>query len=183
MGASETAAIEGRDTRLWTPRGFCDDAWSHVENADEALAGNSRAILPLAAYLALDDSARVATSGRLGVLIAPGEALEPVIPHLEDLPLIALAFPAFADGRSYSKAQLLRTRYRYAGTIRATGDVLIDQIPLMTRTGFDAFEVGNETAIRRLEQHRPGGIPYLYQPSALGAPAGERFSWRRRAAG
>jgi uncharacterized protein (DUF934 family) len=41
------------------------------------------------------------------------------------------AFPKFTDGRAYSQAVLLRRRYQFAGDIRATGDVLIDQLVQM----------------------------------------------------
>ena len=51
---------------------------------------------------------------------------------------IALVFPKWADGRAYSQARLLRARYRFAGEIRATGEVLVDMLPLLKRTGFDA---------------------------------------------
>ena len=168
--------------RLWTPGGFRDDAWHHVGEAADALAGNRPAIVPLAVYLTLDAGQRAAAADRLGVLVAPGEALDGLVPLLDRIPLIALAFPAFSDGRSYSKAALLRGRYGYAGIIRASGDVLIDQIPLMIRTGFDTFEVANETAIRRLDEGRLGGIAARYQPSARPEPANQRYSWRRRAA-
>jgi uncharacterized protein (DUF934 family) len=51
---------------------------------------------------------------------------------------IALVFPKWADGRAYSQARLLRVRYRFTGEIRATGEVLVDMMPLLARTGFDA---------------------------------------------
>ncbi len=51
---------------------------------------------------------------------------------------IALVFPKWVDGRAYSQARLLRSRYRFAGEIRATGEVLVDMMPLLARTGFDA---------------------------------------------
>ena len=51
---------------------------------------------------------------------------------------IALVFPKWTDGRAYSQARLLRARYRFAGEIRATGEVLVDMMPLLARTGFDA---------------------------------------------
>ena len=50
----------------------------------------------------------------------------------------ALQFPKWTDGRAYTQARLLRTRYRYRGEVRATGDVLVDMLPLLQRTGFDA---------------------------------------------
>jgi uncharacterized protein (DUF934 family) len=50
---------------------------------------------------------------------------------------IDLHFPKFTDGRAYSQAYLLRRRMGYAGELRATGDVLIDQLVHMARSGFD----------------------------------------------
>ena len=55
--------------------------------------------------------------------------------------LVALHFPKWVDGRAYSQAHLLRARYRFAGEIRATGDVLVDMLPLLQRTGFDAVQL------------------------------------------
>ncbi|MDY0106704.1 MAG: DUF934 domain-containing protein [Giesbergeria sp.] len=49
---------------------------------------------------------------------------------------IDLQFPKFTDGRAYSQARLLR-RLKFAGELRATGDVLIDQLVQMARCGFD----------------------------------------------
>lgn len=168
-------------TRLWTQDGFREDEWQHAESV-EALAGNSRIILPLAAFLALDGAAREAAEGRIGVHVLPAEALDALVPHLAALPLVSLAFPAFNDGRSYSKAELLRGRHGYGGIVRASGDVLLDQIPLMIRTGFSEFEVRNETALRRLEEGRVGGIPFHYQPAAKAGEKSAAYSWRRRPA-
>ena len=49
---------------------------------------------------------------------------------------IELVFPKFTDGRAFSQAVLLRRRHGFAGDIRATGDVLIDQLVQMARSGF-----------------------------------------------
>ena len=56
----------------------------------------------------------------------------------EGIERIELNFPKFTDGRAYSQAVLLRRRYRFAGDIRATGDVLIDQLVHMHRSGFSS---------------------------------------------
>jgi uncharacterized protein (DUF934 family) len=63
------------------------------------------------------------------------EALKDDLPRLS---LVALHFPKWVDGRAYSQARILRSRYRFAGEIRATGEVLVDMMPLLKRTGFDA---------------------------------------------
>ena len=164
--------------RLWTPEGFREDEWSHAEGA-EALAGNRRVILPLAVFASLDEATRSQAGDRIGVSVLPGEAIDPILPFLDGLPLVALAFPAFNDGRSFSKAELLRSRHGYKGALRASGDVLIDQIPLMLRLGFDEFEVVNPTALKRLAEGRAGGLPFHYQPAAKPAAKAGGYSWRR----
>jgi uncharacterized protein (DUF934 family) len=55
---------------------------------------------------------------------------------LEGVDRIELNFPKFTDGRAYSQAYLLRRRRKFMGDLRATGDVLIDQLVQMQRTGF-----------------------------------------------
>jgi uncharacterized protein (DUF934 family) len=79
---------------------------------------------------------------------------------------IDLQFPAFTDGRAYSQAFLLRRRLGFAGELRATGDVLIDQLVQMQRTGFDvavlAEGVDASAAQRQLERYAG-----FYQGSAV----------------
>ena len=62
-----------------------------------------------------------------------------LLPRLDRLNLIILHFPKFTDGRAYSQARLLR-RHGYRGELRATGAVLLDQLPFLLRCGFDSFE-------------------------------------------
>ncbi|MEO8118927.1 MAG: DUF934 domain-containing protein [Rhodoferax sp.] len=57
---------------------------------------------------------------------------------LDGVDRIDLTFPKFTDGRAFSQAFLLRRRLGFKGEIRATGDVLIDQLVQMQRSGFDA---------------------------------------------
>jgi uncharacterized protein (DUF934 family) len=60
---------------------------------------------------------------------------------------ISINFPKFADGRGYSAARLLRERFAYKGELRATGDVLIDQLYFMKRCGFDTFALRNDQIV------------------------------------
>lgn len=173
--------IDTPAARLWTVDGFQEDVWTRTDSV-QALAGDHGIILPLSAYLALDEQTRAMNKERIGVHVAPGEGTEALAPYLSDLPLISLGFPAFSDGRSYSKAALLR-RAGFAGALRASGDVLIDQIPLMIRTGFSEFEVTNQTALHRLQDGRVGGTAYRYQPSVATEAQGAHYSWRRHEAG
>ena len=170
------------EIRLWTPNGFRDDEWTHAESA-EALAGNGRVILPLQAFLDLDPQERVLAKERLGVLLQPGDQLEKIVDLLDTLSLVALAFPAFNDGRSFSKAELLRSRHGFEGAVRAVGQVLVDQLPHMQRVGFDEFEISNPVLLDRLERGDAGGLPLYYQPAAKPAAAGAKYSWRRQPAG
>ena len=55
---------------------------------------------------------------------------------LQGVERVELSFPKFTDGRAFSQAVLLRRRYGFTGDIRATGDVLIDQLVQMARSGF-----------------------------------------------
>src|SRR5690606_33752298 len=62
---------------------------------------------------------------------------DPMEADLAGITRIDLNFPQFTDGRAYSQARLLRQRRQFTGEIRATGDVLIDQLVHMARCGFD----------------------------------------------
>ncbi|WP_265515990.1 DUF934 domain-containing protein [Nitratireductor luteus] len=169
------------EPRLWSEQGFLDDRWRRAESVEE-LESEGNFIVPLEVFTALDDTARSALKPRLGVELQPGENVEILAPHLDGLPLVALAFPAYSDGRSYSKAQLLRARYGYEGELRATGDVLFDQVAHMLRVGFSTLEVKNGPTLARLEANKRGGIGLHYQPAARPGPSGA-YSWRRLAAG
>ena len=165
--------------RLCTPEGFREDEWTHADGA-EALAANGRFILPLKVFLDLNPHIRRSAKERLGVLVQPGEELASLVPLLDALTLVALAFPAFNDGFSFSKAELLRSRHNFAGPLRATGQVLVDQLPHMLRLGFNEFEVSNPVLLARLEAGRIGGLPLHYQPTAAKPlKQGEKYSWRR----
>lgn len=73
-----------------------------------------------------------------GVSLPNDTDIETLADDLPRLALIALQFPQWTDGRAYSQARLLRSRLRFGGEVRATGEVLVDMLPLLQRTGFDA---------------------------------------------
>ena len=64
--------------------------------------------------------------------------VDPRTVDLAGVDRIDLHFPKFTDGRAYSQAFLLRRRLGFKGEIRATGDVLIDQLVQMQRMGFSS---------------------------------------------
>jgi uncharacterized protein (DUF934 family) len=77
-------------------------------------------------------------SNATAVRLEPDDDARSLIPHLDRLSLIEVAFPKFRDGRGYSSARILREA-GYTGELRAQGDVLVDQIAFMKRCGFDSF--------------------------------------------
>jgi len=66
---------------------------------------------------------------------------DPAKVSLEGVSRIEINFPKFGDGRGYSIARLLRTRYGYRGELRAVGHITRDLLQFMERCGFDAFEL------------------------------------------
>ena len=86
---------------------------------------------------------------------------------LQELAVIALEFPAFRDGRAYSYARLLREKYDFRGELRAVGDVLLEQLHFMVRTGFDAFEIQSDNPLADFEV-AAADFSVWYQPTADG---------------
>jgi uncharacterized protein (DUF934 family) len=90
--------------------------------------------------------------------LAIANDVDPASLKLDGVTRIDLNFPKFTDGRAYSQAFLLRRRLGFAGELRATGDVLIDQLVQMERTGFDAAvlraDQNIEFAQRQFDRYR-----------------------------
>lgn len=118
-----------------------EDAWRLIRSEDESYDAAEDVILPLAAWLALDPAAR---NGQSAIWLAPDADLSLLLPALAQLPLIAIDFPAFTDGRGYSLARLLRERYGYQGELRAIGDVQRDQLAYLARVGFTVFAIRDD---------------------------------------
>jgi uncharacterized protein (DUF934 family) len=83
----------------------------------------------------------------VGLELGNDEDVEDVVADLPRFSLVALRFPKWVDGRAYSQARLLRARYRFKGEVRATGEVLVDMIPLLVRTGFDAAVMRTDQSV------------------------------------
>jgi len=82
--------------------------------------------------------------GRSGVRLAVDDDPGELAADLERLALVAVEFPKFSDGRGFSTGRLLRERYGFRGELRATGDVLRDQLLFLERCGFDAFALRDD---------------------------------------
>jgi uncharacterized protein (DUF934 family) len=116
-----------------------EDRW--LQLADDTPAPVDGDVVVSLKRWTVERDALLARKGRTGVRLVGGDSLESLAPDLPQLPVVALAFPNFKDGRSFSFARLLRERYGYTGQIRAVGDVLRDQILYMRRCGVDTFEL------------------------------------------
>ncbi len=80
--------------------------------------------------------------------IAPDTAPADLPQHYDDIGLIRVAFPSFADGRGFTLARLLRGG-GYRGRLRAAGHVIADQYAMARRSGFDEVEIGEDLAARQ----------------------------------
>lgn len=117
------------------PRIVQDD-WRIIESAAQ-WDGSPGAILPL--ELVAAQTERVRASTRAGIWLAPTDDPACAIEFFDWIALIGVQFPKFTDGRGYSSAVLLRTRYGWRGELRALGEILPDQLFALRRVGFDSF--------------------------------------------
>ncbi|HZW75213.1 MAG TPA: DUF934 domain-containing protein [Caldimonas sp.] len=103
------------------------------------------------------------------LVLANDADVETIAGELAHVASIALDFPKWNDGRAYSQARLLRARYRFAGEIRATGQVLVDMLPLLVRCGFDAAELRADQSLEAAERAF-SFFPDGHYQGALGEP-------------
>lgn len=141
-----------------------EDAFLHVAD-DQDLAGGD-VIVSLSRFQAEGESL-LSDGRRVGVRLEAGEAVEALAYDLSRLALVALDFPKFGDGRSFSNARLLRERYGFKGQVRAVGDVLREQAGFMVRVGFDAFEPADGASSNEW-QAATRRYHHVYQRSADG---------------
>ncbi|MBB4305194.1 uncharacterized protein (DUF934 family) [Rhodobium orientis] len=178
-----TTIDQAESVAIWREGSFVDDSWTMV--ADEVPLPERDVIVSVVRF-SEDREVLLSRNGRLGLLIDTDDDLDATVAAVGDLSrlsLIALSFPKFQFGQSYSRARLLRERHGFSGELRAVGDILIDQIPFMLRCGFESFEISHEPTRAALERGDLPAIDLFYQPLDEGAeaPVAGR-SWLRRAA-
>jgi uncharacterized protein (DUF934 family) len=143
---------------------FVEDSWRHLTD-DEALPAAGNITLSFARWTRERD----ALAGRRVGVRVPNDVPPSALHDLAALPLIVLHFPKFTDGRAYSQARLLRSRWHFRGELRATGNVLRDQLLFMQRCGFDCFEVP-ERAVAEDWLGAFREFDMFYQPASDGRP-------------
>ncbi len=139
-----------------------EDGWVHLDD-DAALPPDEVAITVGSGRWTRERETLLRRRGPLGIRLANTDPVEEVMADLPRVALIVLHFPKFTDGRAYSQARRLRARHGFAGELRATGNVLQDQLLLMVRVGFDAFVIEAADAARRFEA-AISAYGHFYQP-------------------
>ena len=136
------------------------DEWRYPSEEPGAAAR----IVPLAEFRR-DPAGALSAAQRLGVQLAPTDAVTELVPFLGQLGLVALEFPNPGDGRGYTSARMLRQRYGFKGEIRAVGaGVKQDLLFFMARCGIDSFDLAdteNEAEARQALQR----FTLAYQPA------------------
>jgi uncharacterized protein (DUF934 family) len=123
----------------------------------------------------------------VGVLFPNDADIEELESDLPRISLVALQFPKWVDGRAYSQAHILRSRFRYTGEIRATGEALVDMVTLMQRSGFNAVALradqsldAAERALRFFPGYYQGDVnerrPLFARPAGEEYPQAEAFN-------
>lgn len=119
------------------------DHWQLLPAIAEGAAASlpdGKLIVPLNVWQAQTD-ALTERQWPVGVWLDSHQDVADIAHAINRFAVIAVNFPKFTDGRGYSIATLLRSRYGYKGELRAIGDVLRDQLFYMYRVGFNAFAV------------------------------------------
>jgi uncharacterized protein (DUF934 family) len=137
-----------------------------VDVADDAPLPDGAVIVSLTRFRA-DREAVLARNTPVGVRLTSEQSPEALGSDLDRLALVVLQVGKFRDGRVFSWARLLRTRLKFAGEVRVTGNFLYDQIAFLARVGVNAFvlppSLTPELFARALSE-----MTDVYQPSADG---------------
>lgn len=142
-----------------------EDRWKRV--GDEAPLPETGDVLVSLGRFLEEKQALLARAGDVAVWLRSDETPTSLVGFLDRLAMIALDFPIFRDGRSYSSARILRERMGYKGELRAIGDVLCEQLTFMLRSGFTTFEMQSARALEEFASvvHE---VHVVYQPTGDG---------------
>jgi uncharacterized protein (DUF934 family) len=115
-----------------------EDSWLHIADDAEMVDGDITVSLSRWQKQAPELTSH---KGAIGIRLAPTDIVEDIADDLQKISLIALEFPAFTDGRSFTQAKLLRSRYGFDGEIRAIGHYMPDQVFYLSRVGVNSFQL------------------------------------------
>ena len=152
-------------TQLIETSELTQDKWILIDKDRDYPTENVNAgdyvILPLQLWSENRDQ----QTDKIGVWLDSDDTVEALEGQCEHLPIIAINFPTFADGRGYSLARQLRDKLGFSGELRAIGDVLKDQLFYYQRSGFSSFMIRED---RPAEQAITGlsDFSLVYQPAS-----------------
>ncbi len=155
------------------------DRWTHAGDGDP-LPPDQPVTVSMARWQRERDHL-LARAAALGIRLNSDQLAADIGADAAHFALIVLVFPSFRDGRPYSTARLLRERYGFRGELRASGDVLRDQLLFMQRCGIDAFDIADDDAAEAWRQAM-AEISVVYQPAADQRVPVTRLRHRPRAA-
>ncbi len=142
------------------------DGWQLVRSGDATVDAlpSGNLLVPLALWRSTPTLAQT-HHDRVGVWLQNSDEPESLTPDVLALPIIAVDFPAFNDGRGLSSGVLLRTRMGFTGDLRAIGAVQLDQLNYMCRCGFTSFALADDADADAMRSHLVVMSEY-YQASA-----------------
>ncbi len=141
---------------------FVEDSYAFVDKEDE-IPSTGKIVLAVERFLDCVDFV-VSRSDNWGVRLDVECDPLTLVPWIKNIRLIEVLFPKFSDGRGFSVAQLLRRRLGYAGELRAVGDIGLDQVNYLQRSGFDAFDLSDLDL--PAVKNALGAFSNVYQPAA-----------------
>lgn len=155
-----------------------DNTWIRAEVGIELSSlGAEPTLVPLTFWLANKEplSQRIST---IGVTLTSTDDPASLAADAQSLPLIDVNFPGFMDGRGFSIGRLLRERHGFKGELRASGQIIRDQLCYLRRCGFNAFSFDDEgmdleACLQSLHDFTDGYQPSVDQPKPLFARRGQ----------
>lgn len=132
--------------KLINLEGATENQWQLL---DKEFDGKPEAFTIVPMRYFLENASALLEAGNVGVWLDSDDQPEDLPEEAANLPIIAINFPKFIDGRGYSIAHFIRERLKYQGELRAIGDVLLDQLFFFKRCGFNSFLLRDEINTER----------------------------------
>lgn len=152
--------------KLIKDKAIVENTWQWLAASEDDTARvvpEGQVIVPLKLWL--DQRDTLGKRQNIGVYLQNDENPEALKDDAQNLPLIAIEFPSFMDGRGFSLGRLLRERYNFTGELRAAGGFMRDQLTYLSRCGFNAFDC-NETFDLDSALSSLNDLPEYYQSAA-----------------
>ena len=144
-----------------------EDSWQLVSD-DSAEIPDGAVIVPLSVWRTHQNE--LAQRDQLGIWLNSDESPREIADSIGQFQLIAINFPAFADGRGFTYGRELREQHNFTGELRAIGSFMRDQLYYLKRCGFNAFSLEDtdmEAAITSLKDFSNNYQAAIDQPAPL----------------